>query len=107
MKRTYNQLSQEAENRIVEAYRSGEPSTKIAKREKINPSTVLKYVVKYGIARSLSDAKRKYTLNQKFFEEIDSKEKAYWLGFLYADGYISKGGIIELSLKSTDSDHIL
>lgn len=25
-----------------------------------------------------------------FFECIDTEEKAYWLGFLYADGYIIK-----------------
>ena len=23
------------------------------------------------------------------FEKIDSEEKAYWLGFLYADGYVN------------------
>ena len=29
---------------------------------------------------------RKYTLNENFFEKIDTQEKAYWLGFMYADG---------------------
>ena len=28
------------------------------------------------------------SFNDSFFETIDSKEKAYWLGFIYADGYI-------------------
>ena len=27
-------------------------------------------------------------MNENFFEIIDTKEKAYWLGFLYAEGYI-------------------
>ncbi len=27
-------------------------------------------------------------LNKDYFEKIDTKEKAYWLGFIYADGYI-------------------
>lgn len=29
---------------------------------------------------------RKYKLNESFFEKIDSEEKAYILGFIYADG---------------------
>jgi hypothetical protein len=29
---------------------------------------------------------RKHKLNENFFDEIDSEEKAYFLGFLYADG---------------------
>ncbi len=35
---------------------------------------------------------RKYHPNIKidYFEKINTKNKAYWLGFLYADGYISK-----------------
>ena len=37
---------------------------------------------------------KKYTVHPNlrtyFFDAIDSKEKAYWLGFLYADGFIEK-----------------
>lgn len=32
----------------------------------------------------------KYTYNKNFFEEIDNNIKAYWLGFLYADGCITR-----------------
>lgn len=35
-------------------------------------------------------AKRKYTLNENYFEKLDSKDKAYFLGFIYADGFITK-----------------
>ena len=33
---------------------------------------------------------RKYTLDQNYFKKIDSQEKAYFLGFMYADGSVSK-----------------
>lgn len=36
------------------------------------------FISKYG----------KYHVNQDYFQEIDNEWKAYWLGFLYADGYV-------------------
>ena len=45
--------------------------------------------------------------NENFFDRIDSEEKAYWLGFLYADGAISStNNTIELSLQSSDIHHL-
>lgn len=46
--------------------------------------------------------------NEDFFENIDSEEKAYWLGFIAADGNISKNlKRVSLYLKSSDYEHIL
>lgn len=33
---------------------------------------------------------RKHNLDENYFKEIDSEEKAYWLGFIWADGGLSK-----------------
>jgi hypothetical protein len=44
---------------------------------------------------------RKYHLNESFFEKIDCQEKAYFLGFIFADGSISK---IEIPEKMVASD---
>jgi intein-encoded DNA endonuclease-like protein len=49
------------------------------------------------------------TTNQNVFNKIDSEEKAYWLGFLYADGTVrSREGDnqIELSLQESDYNHL-
>lgn len=44
-------------------------------------------------------ARRTYTLNENFFDKIDCEEKAYFLGFLYADGWVDKKGYqISISL---------
>lgn len=40
--------------------------------------------------RSLSEAKRKYKFNERFFEIINTERKAYWLGFVHADGWVNK-----------------
>ena len=41
-----------------------------------------------------------------FFDEINTEEKAYWLGFIYADGYLAKPSTIGIELKSTDKAHL-
>lgn len=34
--------------------------------------------------------KERYSVNKDFFEVIDTEEKAYWLGFVFADGCVRK-----------------
>ena len=40
--------------------------------------------------RSHRDSKKQYEYDETYFSQIDTPDKAYWLGFLYADGYITK-----------------
>lgn len=52
---------------------------------------------------------RRYEVNQDYFENIDTEEKAYWLGFLYADGCVRKtksGSQVVLKLSSKDEEHL-
>jgi hypothetical protein len=55
-------------------------------------------------------APRKYTLNENYFEIIDSEEKSYWLGFIYADGFITKRkpghGQHVLGITLAEKDHV-
>ncbi|MGL5715721.1 MAG: hypothetical protein ACRCX2_22050 [Paraclostridium sp.] len=50
-----------------------------------------------------------FNLNKNIFEVIDTEEKAYWLGFLLADGYISKSDKNEVSLTlcELDKKHVI
>lgn len=52
-------------------------------------------------------------INENIFDEIDTEEKAYWLGFLYADGTISSQSPdkrsrfeVKLALKYSDISHL-
>lgn len=47
------------------------------------------------------------TVNADFFEAIDTQEKAYWLGFIFGDGYISEKAPWTVILTSVDQEHIL
>ena len=51
--------------------------------------------------------KEKHPRNSSFFQVINSPSKAYWLGFLYADGYVSeKYNSIRINLQKRDEDHL-
>lgn len=39
---------------------------------------------------SIYDINRKHSVNDKFFENVTTEIQAYWLGFIWADGSISK-----------------
>ena len=62
------------------------------------------HLKKHGILRS------NHYFNHNFFATIDSEEKAYWLGFLMADGYIcdsSKGQMkLIVNLGKKDYNHL-
>ena len=53
---------------------------------------------------------KKYVVNDNYFEVIDTEYKAYWLGFLYADGYVrmknNRSGELKLKLCLKDRKHI-
>jgi len=43
--------------------------------------------------------------NPRYFEDIDTEAKAYWLGFLYADGGVTERRL-SIHLKECDQPHI-
>lgn len=52
-----------------------------------------------------------YICNYNFFKNIDTEEKAYWLGFIYADGWISinqntNSGVVGIQLQLNDESHL-
>lgn len=62
--------------------------------------------------RNHQDQNRKFTCNSDYFKEIDSEEKAYWLGFMMGDGYITKSASnsnikrFGISVKNDDKRHL-
>lgn len=81
----------EQEAVIVQRYQSGENALVIAKSLAVAEQTI-RNVLKRGGARmrSVSHARRIYSCDHHFFDRIDTESKAYFLGFLAADGGIVK-----------------
>lgn len=87
---------------ILKNYRSGLRATALAQRYNVNRSTIENILKKYD-QKSLYKHPRKYNLNENYFNEINSEEKAYFLGLLYADGYNNEDkGAVALQLQEGD-----
>lgn len=62
---------------------------------------------------SIYDINRIHNVDHDYFEKINTQEKAYWLGFLWADGSISKTASrssgknrMQLSQKADNVEHL-
>lgn len=73
----------------------------------VNKSSIIKRLRKFGIR--LHNYHNEDKFDSSIFDSIDTEEKAYWLGFIYADGSISSQNgrySFELSLKGEDINHL-
>lgn len=91
---------------IQNLYLSGKSSTDISKIFNCSTGAILYHLNKMNTKMRLSSQNnRKYTLNENFFDIIDNEEKSYFLGLLYADGYVHiKTNKIILQLDNKDKN---
>ena len=74
----------------------------VARMYKINNKSIFRRLHELGIK-----TKEYKNCNENIFDVIDTEEKAYWLGFLYADGCVStKGNSIQINISTKDIEHL-
>lgn len=100
-------LSDKQEIMICREYIKGAYGTKLSKKYKVSNWVIYNTLKKYNIKkRSPKELHRKYYCDFHFFNKIDTEEKAYWLGFITADGHITKDQrnclMIELAIKDRE-----
>lgn len=83
-----------------------------AKYFNVNEKTIARICKEYGLTSSVgSQGARKHFCNDFYFSNIDNEEKAYWLGFIFADGCVYKGSDkhsyrLQINLKHADKNHL-
>ena len=69
---------------VLEAHKTAK---EILKETGISESTLFRRLKALGI--KIPNYHNQLKFDNTVFDDIDSEEKAYWLGFIYADGNIS------------------
>lgn len=97
-------------NIIKNHINNGKTLKEISEILNIKYKTLLYFTNKNNIKSNTgSQGARKYKFNENFFDCIDTEDKAYWLGFIAADGCIFKdsGSLrLQINLKGDDIDHL-
>ena len=74
---------------IILMYNQGLSCSKIAETFNCSESYINKALAEQNITKRTGGSYRR-SYNQNFFNVIDTEAKAYWLGFLYADGCVQE-----------------
>lgn len=101
----------------IEDYLKSDSSTAAsANKYGVKNQSLTKYLKDLNLYDESRKGVNKKAYNEHFFDVIDTEEKAYWLGFIFADGYIysspldtSKKRIdwnFELCTKGDDKEHM-
>lgn len=64
---------------------------RMAEFYEMNAKTISAIAKQYNIQSNRYGGARKHKFNEDYFEIIDTQEKAYWLGFIMADGCVYRG----------------
>lgn len=99
-------ISDERISKLLPIYYSGkyESTLQFLQEYGIATSVFHGYLKRNGL-KSLQHTTRKFEIDVDYFKNIDTEEKAYWLGFLQCDGYITKTRM-EIVLCYSDKEHI-
>lgn len=87
----------------ADLHKQGYNFKQIRQMLKIKDNRISEYLQKNGYMLSMNNQTHEYY--NGVFRMIDSEEKAYWLGFISADGCVHDG-ILELTLKEEDKEHV-
>lgn len=100
--------SQETEQ-IVALYLEGHNISSIKNKLNLCKNSVVNHLKKQMVYNPIEVPS--YTFNKSFFKTIDNEQKAYWLGFIAADGNVGsdkkgKARYLAIGIKESDRHHL-
>lgn len=102
----YIDLTETQINEMAAMYKNNIPMMTIAERFNVSKQTVKRRLEKRDDI--FFRGNRKHFYNETIFETIDSPEKAYWLGFILADGYVNEERcFMNIKLNDKDEEHLI
>ncbi len=107
MKEKQRRLSHQEKNELFRMFETGNYSgNQLTNYFPISQVAINALLRRNGYdAKSASELKRKYPIVEDFFDEINTEEKAYILGLLYADGWNqTERNVIGIGLKESDKE---
>jgi len=104
-----NKLTQSQTEEAILLFQSGSTLSELAQKYDTSKYLIRKAFKSKGFSNN-TGRRKKYKINEGYFDNIDTEEKAYWLGFIYADGYVTdglkRGYKLSLSVAHKDCEHI-
>lgn len=99
----------EAKTKVKDLYKKLQNLDKVASELNVSRDFVRTHLKRQGV--NIVNLQNIVNLDETVFEKIDSEEKAYWLGFLMADGNISNKNLsnrnrVEVTLAEKDKNHL-
>lgn len=93
---------------IVKRYNSGETMQSLSIDYDVTIKTIRSRLESAGVEiLSTGEQQRVHFFNENYFEIIDTEEKAYWLGFIFADGCVhGTRADISIALNQKDEPHL-
>ena len=84
---------------IIKEYLNGTSTKELSRKYSMSTNNIVNLLKRRNIERRQS----KYYANFNYFENIDTEDKAYFLGFIYADGNLYKN-TLKIYINQRDED---
>lgn len=101
-------IAKEEETKICDMYLNGLSMEKIANIYNVSRTPIERIFREHGVqTRDDNHKGRIYSIDESYFENIDTPNKAYILGLFYSDGMNKENtGLIKMELQETDKNII-
>lgn len=94
----YNNLLKDHKNEVIQLHNSGKSENEIGEELGFSGSSIHRLIDELGLEKR----DWKYSVNEHFFDAVNSEEVAYVLGWFYSDGCVDNKGKMRIQIQTED-----